>query len=84
MYRYFVWTDLASGIRDHLDAQMDNKEESTEDILNDSLAFLGGDPVVDSDIVCYGPLTLTIAPKVLLLLQLDSVICGLIFVTKGR
>lgn len=38
-------------------------EESTEDILNDSLAFLGGDPVVNSDTVSYGPLTLTIAPK---------------------
>jgi hypothetical protein len=77
----FCLDSLASGIRDHLDSEMDNHEESTEDILNDSLAFLGGDPVVDSDTVSYGPLTLTIAPKVPLLLQLDSVICGLIFVS---
>ena len=41
-----------------------NGEESTENILNDSLAFLGGNPVVDNDTVSYGPLTLTIAPKV--------------------
>jgi hypothetical protein len=37
---------------------------TTEDILSDSLAFLGGDPVVDNDSVHYGPLILTIAPKV--------------------
>jgi hypothetical protein len=42
----------------------DCPEESNEDILNDSLAFLGGDPVVDDNVVTYGPLTLTIAPKV--------------------
>jgi EEF1A N-terminal glycine/lysine methyltransferase len=47
--------------------------DEPEDILNDSLVFLGGNPVVDSDTVSYGPLTLTIAPKVLLF-QLGSVI----------
>lgn len=46
----------------------DDHEESNEDILKDSLAFLGGDPVVDDNSVTYGPLTLTIAPKVSIVL----------------
>jgi nicotinamide N-methyltransferase len=35
-----------------------------EDILSDSLEFLGGKPVVDDTIIQYGPLVLTLAPKV--------------------
>lgn len=42
----------------------DNDLESSEDILHDSLAFLGGKPVVDDELICYGPLRLTVAPKV--------------------
>lgn len=38
--------------------------ESAEDILSESLAFLGGEPVVDREIINYGPLTLGIAAKV--------------------
>ncbi|TFK22135.1 hypothetical protein FA15DRAFT_706660 [Coprinopsis marcescibilis] len=34
-----------------------------EDILNDSLEFLGGKPVVDGGKIHYGPLELTTAPK---------------------
>ncbi|KAK7033632.1 hypothetical protein VNI00_012632 [Paramarasmius palmivorus] len=37
--------------------------DNAEDILNDSLSFFGGKPVVDSDIISYGPLRLTVAPK---------------------
>ncbi|KAG6841044.1 hypothetical protein C0991_002352 [Blastosporella zonata] len=37
--------------------------DDPEDILNESLAFLGGNPVVDDNIVEYGPLSLQIAPK---------------------
>ncbi|RDB29774.1 Protein N-methyltransferase NNT1 [Hypsizygus marmoreus] len=37
--------------------------ENSEDILNEALAFLGGEPVVDNDVVNYGPLTLRIAAK---------------------
>ncbi|KAL0578874.1 hypothetical protein V5O48_003107 [Marasmius crinis-equi] len=37
--------------------------DSAEDILNDSLSFFGGKPVVDRDIISYGPLQLTVAPK---------------------
>ncbi|KAL1746040.1 hypothetical protein HDZ31DRAFT_62600 [Schizophyllum fasciatum] len=39
---------------------------SSEDILSDALAFLGGDPVVESDDadgIRYGPLRLTVASK---------------------
>jgi hypothetical protein len=36
-----------------------------EDILQDSLQLLGGDAVSDEEgIVRYGPLTLTVSPKV--------------------
>lgn len=34
-----------------------------EDILSEALAFLGGKPVVDENLVHYGPLSLRIAPK---------------------
>ncbi|TFK38048.1 hypothetical protein BDQ12DRAFT_652333 [Crucibulum laeve] len=37
--------------------------EDYEDILTDSLEFLGGKRVVDEDIIRYGPLRLTVAPK---------------------
>ncbi|KAF8889582.1 hypothetical protein BD779DRAFT_1519948 [Infundibulicybe gibba] len=37
--------------------------EESEDILSDSLAFLGGKPVVEDEIISYGPLRLTVAPK---------------------
>ncbi|KAG6856591.1 hypothetical protein H0H87_002797 [Tephrocybe sp. NHM501043] len=37
--------------------------DDPEDILNESLAFLGGKPVVDDNIINYGPLSLQIAPK---------------------
>ena len=39
---------------------------SSEDILNDALAFLGGEPVVEStddEGIRYGPLRLTVAAK---------------------
>jgi len=35
-----------------------------EDILSDSLEFLGGKPVIDDSNIRYGPLILTLAPKV--------------------
>ena len=35
-----------------------------EDILNDALEFLGGQPVIDNTIVKYGDLTLSTARKV--------------------
>jgi nicotinamide N-methyltransferase len=35
-----------------------------EDILKDSLEFLGGKPVIDDEAIKYGPLVLTVAPKV--------------------
>ncbi|KAE9389449.1 hypothetical protein BT96DRAFT_890052 [Gymnopus androsaceus JB14] len=37
--------------------------QSSEDILNDALSFLGGAPVIDDEIISYGPLKLTVAPK---------------------
>ncbi|KAG6810733.1 hypothetical protein H0H92_010563 [Tricholoma furcatifolium] len=37
--------------------------DDPEVILNEALAFLGGQPVVDENIVNYGPLTLQIAAK---------------------
>ncbi|KAK1219706.1 hypothetical protein PQX77_017567 [Marasmius sp. AFHP31] len=37
--------------------------DNVEDILNDSISFFGGEPVVDRDIISYGPLRLTVAPK---------------------
>ncbi|KAF5390050.1 hypothetical protein D9757_003797 [Collybiopsis confluens] len=37
--------------------------DSSEDILNDALSFLGGNPVIQRDIIEYGPLRLTVAPK---------------------
>lgn len=42
----------------------DYLQDNTEDIFNDSIAFLGGTPVVDCEIITYGPISLTIAPKV--------------------
>lgn len=40
--------------------------EDVEDILQDSLEFLGGDPVsIEDGTVRYGPLALTVSPKVL-------------------
>jgi hypothetical protein len=42
---------------------MSNSDE-IEDILYDSLEFLGGKPVTDHDTVQYGPLKLSIARKV--------------------
>ncbi|KDR79972.1 hypothetical protein GALMADRAFT_62054 [Galerina marginata CBS 339.88] len=38
-------------------------EQDAEDILSESLEFLGGKPVIDDSIVRYGPLVLTLAPK---------------------
>ena len=35
-----------------------------EDILSDSLEFLGGKPVIDDSKILYGPLVLSLAPKV--------------------
>ncbi|KAF9010213.1 hypothetical protein BDQ17DRAFT_1347756 [Cyathus striatus] len=40
----------------------DNTEDY-EDILRDSLEFLGGNPVIDNDVIKYGPIQLTVAPK---------------------
>ena len=35
-----------------------------EGILSDSIEFLGGKPVIDDRNIRYGPLVLTLAPKV--------------------
>ena len=35
-----------------------------EDILSDSLEFLGGEPVIDDSKILYGPLVLSLPPKV--------------------
>lgn len=43
---------------------MEEHAENTEDILADSLAFLGGEQVVEDERLGYGALHLTIAPKV--------------------
>ncbi|GAW07359.1 nicotinamide n-methyltransferase nnt1 [Lentinula edodes] len=45
--------------------QVQPKEQSSEDILNDALLFLGGKPVVESEIISYGDLKLTVAPKLI-------------------
>ncbi|TFK72471.1 hypothetical protein BDN72DRAFT_763276 [Pluteus cervinus] len=39
------------------------KADDVEDILSDSLTVIGETPVVDSNTVTYGPLSLSIAPK---------------------
>lgn len=44
--------------------QMAEYSEDPEDILSDSLAFLGGKQVVEDPQLGYGPLLLTVAPKV--------------------
>ncbi|KAF7427918.1 hypothetical protein PC9H_007135 [Pleurotus ostreatus] len=38
-------------------------DADVEDILNDSLTLLGGEPVSENELIQYGPLKLTIAPK---------------------
>lgn len=44
-----------------------------EDILSDSLELMGGDPVGEEEgIVRYGPLALTVSPKVLLIAGLGK------------
>ncbi|KAJ3849634.1 hypothetical protein EV368DRAFT_46900 [Lentinula lateritia] len=43
--------------------KVEPKEQSSEDILNDALLFLGGKPVVENEIISYGDLKLTVAPK---------------------
>lgn len=49
---------------------MQNSEAMTtaklesEDIFSDSLEFLGGQPVTDDSKILYGPLVLSLAPKV--------------------
>ncbi|KAF4618678.1 hypothetical protein D9613_009855 [Agrocybe pediades] len=42
---------------------MSYSDQDIEDILSDSLEFLGGKPVIDDSIITYGPLVLTLAPK---------------------
>jgi nicotinamide N-methyltransferase len=37
--------------------------DNPEDILNDALALLGGNPVIQDEVIKYGPLELTVAPK---------------------
>lgn len=39
--------------------------EQAEDILSDALTILGGETVEDPGHVQYGPLRLTVAPKVI-------------------
>ncbi|KAG9220396.1 hypothetical protein CCMSSC00406_0006661 [Pleurotus cornucopiae] len=39
-------------------------DADVEDILNDSLTLLGGEPVSENELIQYGPLKLTVAPKV--------------------
>ncbi|KAJ4468764.1 hypothetical protein J3R30DRAFT_3304462 [Lentinula aciculospora] len=39
------------------------QEHSSEDILNDALFFLGGKSVIEDEIISYGPVKLTVAPK---------------------
>ncbi|KAK7451057.1 hypothetical protein VKT23_012732 [Stygiomarasmius scandens] len=46
-----------------MSATIEPRPEDMEDILNDSLSFLGGKPVVDQEIISYGPLRLTVAAK---------------------
>ena len=43
---------------------IDRNTEEIEDILHESLAFLGEKHVQDSDVLRYGRLTFTAAPKV--------------------
>lgn len=40
-----------------------NQFENVEDILSESLEFLGGEQVVDDGRFNYGPLSLTVPPK---------------------
>ncbi|KAF5379052.1 hypothetical protein D9615_005990 [Tricholomella constricta] len=42
---------------------IDDDHRDAEDILSESLAFLGGQPVIDDNVVTYGPLSLQIASK---------------------
>ena len=42
----------------------DSVMDVAEDILNDALTFFGGEKVVDQ-VIQYGPLTLSVAPKVI-------------------
>jgi len=37
--------------------------ENVEDVFNDALTLLGGKPVPDVEVVAYGPLKVTLAPK---------------------
>ncbi|GLB42338.1 putative lysine methyltransferase [Lyophyllum shimeji] len=46
-----------------MNLNIDDDVRDAEDILNESLAFLGGQPVIDDSVVNYGPLSLQIAPK---------------------
>ncbi|KAJ3842277.1 hypothetical protein F5878DRAFT_608119 [Lentinula raphanica] len=39
------------------------EEPSSEDILNEALIFLGGKPVIENEVISYGPLKLTVAAK---------------------
>jgi hypothetical protein len=43
---------------------MTTAELESEDILSDSLEFLGGKPVIEDSKILYGPLVLSLAPKV--------------------
>jgi nicotinamide N-methyltransferase len=47
----------------YLEVMTTDKLEN-EDILSDSLEFLGGKPVIDDNRILYGPLVLSLAPKV--------------------
>ncbi|KAF9449837.1 hypothetical protein P691DRAFT_774421 [Macrolepiota fuliginosa MF-IS2] len=42
---------------------LEPEPENSEDILNDSLSFLGGTTALEDDTVKYGPLVLSVAPK---------------------
>lgn len=40
------------------------EQENSEDVLNDALSFFGGPITAESDSMQYGPLVVTVAPKV--------------------
>ncbi|KAF8903337.1 hypothetical protein CPB84DRAFT_1678048 [Gymnopilus junonius] len=42
---------------------MSSNGRDAEDILSESLEFLGGQPVIDDNIIRYGPLVLSLPPK---------------------
>ncbi|PPQ66528.1 hypothetical protein CVT26_009501 [Gymnopilus dilepis] len=48
-------------------------DHDAEDILSESLEFLGGQPVIDDSLIRYGPLVLSLPPKVQSALSVVSI-----------